>query len=73
MNSPSGTLDLVISLARRFFIYFTIFNKLFGMRYFKDKHFMIISINLLGIFFFYGYQGKINIIEKKQWKEGDNL
>lgn len=40
------------------------------MRYFKDKHFMIISINLLGIFFFYGYQGKINIIEKKQWKEG---
>ncbi len=43
------------------------------MRYFKDKHFMIISMNLLGIFFFYGYQGKINIIEKKQWKEGDNL
>lgn len=44
------------------------------MRYFKDKHFMIISMNLLGIFFFYGYQGKINIIEKKNnGKRGDNL
>lgn len=40
------------------------------MRYFKDKHFMIISMNLLGIFFFYGYQGKINIIEKKTMERG---